>query len=131
MCIVAIENNPDSLQFVKHQSRELIIKAINLWPLTINWVRKQTPEFCNLALKLNKNAIHYIRLPFKIPYKISTALEDDHCSICLCGKEEDTSEDKWCSLLECSHKFHVACIKASSVSKKNCPLCRTNFPTTF
>jgi hypothetical protein len=105
----------------------MYILAVKSCGLSLQFITKQTPEICQLAIKQNPDAIQFVLLQYTFSY-LSCKAPDDHCPICL---EDDNNG--WCKLGGCSHKFHLECIKhvQNESTNKKCPLCRTPFTLKF
>ena len=50
ICIAAVNSNWKALQYVKNQTNKICALAININPNALQFVRNQTNELCHLAL---------------------------------------------------------------------------------
>ena len=57
--IIAI--NPDALRFVKAQTPELCLAAVNQNGCALEYVNEQTPELCLMAVSQNGRALQYVK----------------------------------------------------------------------
>lgn len=64
MCQMAVELNPESIQFIKNPSEETMKKALDGNPYTLrHFIDKATPEIRAYALEIEPLAIKYIPDP--------------------------------------------------------------------
>ena len=50
-----------TLQYVKEQTPELCLVAVNQAGLVLKYVREQTPEICLAAIKRTKMSLYYVK----------------------------------------------------------------------
>ena len=50
-----------ALYFVKEQTPEVCLAAVQQYGLTLRLVREQTPEICLAAVQNNSLALHYVK----------------------------------------------------------------------
>jgi hypothetical protein len=150
ICKEAIKNNPEAFEFVKNKNFKICQYALNIDGMLIKHINldtfdnnkkdtliktalsqnglaiqfiNQTPEYCKIAFQNNDKSFNLINLKIKSPFIDTNYIEDD-CAICL-----GNSNEKWCQLNCCTHKFHFNCIK--KINQNSCPLCREKFIIDF
>jgi len=61
LCMLAVEQDPMVIRFVKEQTLELCVMAIRSNPRALKFVRQQTRELCELAVSIDGMAIGCVR----------------------------------------------------------------------
>ena len=60
LCMEAIKNHGNALQFVEDQTDEICKLAVSQNPYALKYVRNQTDELCTLAVSKNPFALEYV-----------------------------------------------------------------------
>jgi len=61
LCLAAVQQNGDALSYVKDQSPEICLAAVQQNGLALEYVKHQTPELCLAAVQQNGLALEYVK----------------------------------------------------------------------
>ena len=115
ICLAAVQQYGNALYHVKEQTLDICLAAVQQNGHSLQYVKEQTPELCMAAVQQIKNASKYYYLESAPP-------EDDLCPIC---QDDELTNNEWCEINKCKHKFHISCIEQWLQVKKTCPKCRS------
>ena len=130
ICMAAVQQDGRALQCVEEQTLEICMDAVQENGLALEYVKEQTPEICLAAVQQNGHALKYVKE--QTPEICLTARQqlacytlcspsDDICPIC---QDDESTDDQWCDVNNCKHKFHIGCIEGWLLLQKTCPKCR-------
>lgn len=115
LCMAAVQEDGLVLQFVEEQTYDICMAAVLENGQALKFVKEQTPDLCMAAFQQIKNANKYY-------YLESAAPEDNLCPIC---QDDESTDNEWCEINKCKHKFHISCIEQWLQVQKTCPKCRS------
>ena len=61
LCMAAVTQNGDALEFVEHQTPELCMTAVTQTGWSLEFVKSQTPEICMAAVIQNGNSLQFVK----------------------------------------------------------------------